>query len=433
VVEFNDDGSFLLNLYVPYPMFLRLSTINVYACPGDTIETTVDISDPTSPKQNISGTGLSLEVNQLIEKIDKAYCELPQMENADKQTPDSLLKWHDEQVARLDDVVRLMNAGLPELEGCSPLASDILRTYIVSAHLKRICNTYFRMDKNGLDERAYWQQYFSFLAPREKYLLDNPLLMISCSDLFFTSVQDAIMDPVIRQGWQGKILPLDYNAAYVRELAENDDVTRCESQKRAMDMLHDKLNISPTNFSAQVCMLRDLFSRIDLNKDMPDRNAEYVTSTLPIITHPELMRHALLTYRKYIKENELKQVEQRPITKGDSIFQRIIEPYKGNVLYVDFWEMSCGPCRGKMLEMREEVEANKDKPVKYLYITDDTPEKCRSFLEPNNIKGEQIFVTPAEWNFLKEKFDFVALPFVMLFDKQGKRRNTVTVEQLLQE
>lgn len=57
------------------------------------------------------------------------------------------------------------------------------------------------------------------------------------------------------------------------------------------------------------------------------------------------------------------------MTKGDSIFQRIIEPYKGNVLYVDFWEMSCGPCRAGMLAMRDEVKANKDKPVKYLYVT----------------------------------------------------------------
>lgn len=42
------------------------------------------------------------------------------------------------------------------------------------------------------------------------------------------------------------------------------------------------------------------------------------------------------------------------------------------------------------------MEANKDKPVKYLYITDDTPEQCKSFLEPNNIKGEHIHVTRAE-------------------------------------
>ena len=114
-------------------------------------------------------------------------------------------------------------------------------------------------------------------------------------------------------------------------------------------------------------------------------------------------------------------------------FQRINEPYKGNVLFVDFWEMSCGPCRGKMLSMRDEVEANKDKPVKYLYVTDDTPEHCKSFLEPNNIKGEHIHITRAEWGYLQEKFQFSAIPFVVILDKNGKQRKDVMVEQLLNE
>ena len=121
------------------------------------------------------------------------------------------------------------------------------------------------------------------------------------------------------------------------------------------------------------------------------------------------------------------------MTKGDSIFQRIIEPYKGNVLYIDFWEMSCGPCRAGMLHMRDEVEANKDKPVKYLYVTDDTPEHCKSFLEPNNIKGEHIHISRAEWGYLQEKFQFTAIPFVVVLDKQGKQRKNTTVEELLAE
>ncbi len=154
---------------------------------------------------------------------------------------------------------------------------------------------------------------------------------------------------------------------------------------------------------------------------------------MSVITHPELIRRAVLSYRDFIKGNEIKVVEQRAMTKGDSIFQRIIEPYKGNVLYVDFWEMSCGPCRGKMLSMRDEVEANKDKPVKYLYITDDTPEQCKSFLEPNNIKGEHIHITRSEWGYLQEKFQFTGIPFIVLFDKDGKQRDNASVQQLLEE
>jgi thiol-disulfide isomerase/thioredoxin len=182
-----------------------------------------------------------------------------------------------------------------------------------------------------------------------------------------------------------------------------------------------------------VCQLRHIFNSTEWHKDQHDIIADDFAATMAVVSHPELIRQGILAYREYMKENEIKVVEDKPLTKGDSIFQRIIEPYKGNVLYVDFWEMSCGPCRATMLQMRDEVEANKDKPVKYLYITDDTPEKCKSFLEPNNIKGEHTFITPSEWGYLQEKFQFTAIPFVLFFDKQGKQRENVTVQQLLEE
>ena len=326
-----------------------------------------------------------------------------------------------------------MNAGLPELEGCSPLASDILRTFILSQHLEHICRYYNLTDLDNPDRGAYWQQYFSFLAPREKYLLDNPLLMISADEFFFNYVEVSVMRPLYTTASKGLILPVDYNSETAIMLAGEKHNSIYEAKKLAMNELHDRLHISPTNFCTQVSMLRELFNMLKWFKDDYDMASESVSNTMPFITHPALIRRALLTYREYVKENELKVVEDKPLTKGDSIFQRIIEPYKGNVLYVDFWQMSCGPCRGGMLDMRDEVEANKDKPVKYLYITDDTPENCRSFLEPNNIQGEHIHITRSEWGYLQEKFQFSAIPFVLLFDKQGNQRKDVTVEQLLNE
>ena len=80
-------------------------------------------------------------MTELTEKIRTTYCNFAR-EHVDEQGPDSVMKWKDVQVARLDDMVRKMNAGLPELEGCSPLASDILRTYIVTQHMMNICDTY---------------------------------------------------------------------------------------------------------------------------------------------------------------------------------------------------------------------------------------------------------------------------------------------------
>ena len=440
VIEFKNDGTFSMNVYVPYPMFVLVYPMGtVYACPGDTVNITLDITKKTKEEGvKFDGTGLSGEVTRLIKQIDDKYCKFARSNNVHEKGPDSLMTWKNDQVAQMDELVRQMNAGLPELAGCSPLASDILRTYILADRLKYICDFYMRAENNlrndsTLDMNAYWQQFFSFVAPREKYLTDSPLLMIASDEFFFNRVEYQLFRPMHANRVMD-FIPFEYDSKVAEQIAQEKHVYSRKFRMNVMNELQEKLNFSPTDFSAQVCQLRDFFSiTTKWYKDQYDTIADDFAATMAVVSHPELVRQGILAYRDYIKENEIKVVEDKPLTKGDSIFQRIIEPYKGNVLYVDFWEMSCGPCRAGMLRMRDEVEANKDKPVKYLYVTDDTPEHCKSFLEPNNIKGEHIYIPRSEWGYLQEKFQFTAIPFVVIYDKQGRRRENVTVEQLLEE
>lgn len=439
VIEFKDDGTSSMNVYVPYPMQILVYPLGTaYACPGDTINVTIDTTKRTKEEGlKLDGTGLGGEVTRLLQQIDDKYCKPDWSNKVYEKGLDSLMAWKDEQVAQLDELVQQMNDGLPELAGCSPLASDILRTHILAMRLLHINDYYMRgediMRKDStLNREAYWQQYFSFVAPRAKYLTDNPLLMIAGDEFFFNRIEFQQFCTLQRRGLLDYI-PFDYDPMIAEMIAQEKHVFSREFRINAMNELHDKLHVSPTDFSAQVCQLRDFFSITEWHKDQHDIIADDFAATMAVITHPELIRRAVLTYRNFIKENEIKAVENKPMTKGDSIFQRIIEPYKGNILFVDFWEMSCGPCRGKMLRMRDEVEANKDKPVKYLYITDDTPEQCKSFLEPNNIKGEHIHVTRAEWGYLQEKFQFSGIPFVVIYDKDGNRCEDKTVQQLLEE
>lgn len=462
VIEFTPDGTFSMNVYVPYPMQLLLYPMGtVYGCPGDTITVSIDPTKKTKEEGvKFDGTGLSGEVTRLMQVVDDKYCKPDWSNKVYEKGPDSLMLWKDDQVAQLDELIRQMNGwsseshrastngrvvtddgkannGLPELAGCSPLASDILRTHILAQRLEHICDYYMRgmsnfRWKDPSDMKTYWQQYFSFVAPRAKYLTDNPLLMIAGDDFFFNRVEYAAFEPINASRTMAN-LPFDYNQAFADALAKEKTQTPREFRMNTMKELQEKLHVSPTDFSAQVCHLRSAFSTLKWLGDRYDQAADEVAAAMSVVSHPDLIRQGLLTFREYIKDNEIKVVEDKPMTKGDSIFQRIIEPYKGNVLYVDFWEMSCGPCRGGMLQMRDELEANKDKPVKYLYVTDDSPEKCKSFLEPNNIKGEHIHISRSEWGYLQEKFQFTGIPFVVLFDKQGKQRNDVTVDQLLNE
>ena len=439
VIEFKPDGTFSMNVYVPYPMQLLVYPMGtVYACPGDTVTVSINPTAPTKEEGvKFDGTGLSGEVTRLIQVIDPKYCKPDWSNNVHEKGPDSLMVWKDDQVAQMDELVRQMNAGLPELAGCSPLASDILRTHILAERLKYIIDYYMRAESklredSMLDKDAYWQQYYSFVAPRAKYLTDTPLLMIAGDEFFFNRVEFHLYHPMHRGGVV-EFIPFEYTPEDAEYISKQKHIYRREFRSNVMNELHDKLHVSLTDFTAQVCQLRDVFSMIKWHRDQYDTVVDDFAAAMAVVSQPDLVRQGILAYRDYIRENEIKMVEDKPLTKGDSIFQRIIAPYKGNVLYVDFWEMSCGPCRGGMLQMRGEVEANKDKPVKYLYVTDDSPEHCKSFLEPNNIKGEHIFITRSEWGYLQEKFQFTGIPFVVHVDKKGNVRENMTIDELLNE
>lgn len=88
----------------------------------------------------------------------------------------------------------------------------------------------------------------------------------------------------------------------------------------------------------------------------------------------------------------------------------------------------------QMLAEREKVEEMKDKPVRFLYIADETDrpiEMAEQWMKENNIKGEHIFVTHEEWKHLATKFQIDAIPFATAVDKDGKLTKMQELDKLL--
>ena len=44
--------------------------------------------------------------------------------------------------------------------------------------------------------------------------------------------------------------------------------------------------------------------------------ADDFAAAMTVISHPELIRQGILNYREYVKENEIKVAENKPLTKG---------------------------------------------------------------------------------------------------------------------
>lgn len=105
---------------------------------------------------------------------------------------------------------------------------------------------------------------------------------------------------------------------------------------------------------------------------------------------------------------------------ADSFFVKLVDKYKGKVIFIDFWATWCAPCMISIKEMaplKEELAKNKD--VVFLYITNpSSPEKTYRTIMPG-IKGEHYRVTDDQYNLLARQFQISGIPHYAIVNKSG--------------
>ncbi len=77
-------------------------------------------------------------------------------------------------------------------------------------------------------------------------------------------------------------------------------------------------------------------------------------------------------------KEEIKALAEMPmdsIVNGKDIFQKLIAPYRGRVIYVDIWGTWCGPCLQEMQFLPQLHEELKNLPVTYMYLANNSPEE----------------------------------------------------------
>lgn len=179
----------------------------------------------------------------------------------------------------------------------------------------------------------------------------------------------------------------------------------------------------------EIALTQAYFNRFDYNrKPLPQPEMAAFDAR---ITSPAF-RDRLLELSDYYAALQNKPLDGVNIVNNDAfediddpeeLLAALIAPYRGKVVYADFWGTWCGPCRENMKLMPPIKAACVDKDVVFLYFANNSPEATwRSLIGEMNLTGHNVVhhrLPGAQQKMLEEHLGVHQWPTYILFDRNG--------------
>jgi thiol-disulfide isomerase/thioredoxin len=183
-------------------------------------------------------------------------------------------------------------------------------------------------------------------------------------------------------------------------------------------LLHD-LGLTP-NLVYEIAKIRSLKNSFS-NFETKENAVEFWSHLKQGIQTPYLVQTGDRMLHKAFPDVEI-AAKPLPEGIGTDIFMKIIEPYKGKLLFVDFWATTCGPCLSGIRntkQLREKYANNPD--FDFVFITDmrGSPEShFNDFVKEQELKN--VYRIPQdEFNYLRQLFKFNGIPRYVVIDSNG--------------
>jgi len=467
--DIDDEGHFIVKVPVENSQEVyadwRRSHLHTVLEPG---ETYFYLFDYKNKKRLFMGHNSRLQNELLAHNFIRAYEQSDEHSMTDEQIKaynDQWMNMYQRNVTMLDSLLNenptlsRKYADYQRMSNVSTMAQELLQSRLFAISKKLPQTTLDFIEDNlwsnivkpyTVSREIGWFLYYYLLMAQEKntqmqqnMTFDaNTLLQMSERGLFKASAEDLT---TIKK-WQ--------NMMEQYKKASPDEAKKIEEQNKE---LIEELNILMQRPEVED-IVNDYFDMIDLKAKLIDSVyqdpvlrdiakgqllcSRFVERRLPlnqtcmdVLSEIQLpaIRNAVMTRNDKLLAIQQAEVEDiaslRPssdvegLTDGEAILRKILEPYKGRIVYLDIWGTWCGPCKEKLSESDYVKQQLKEFDIVYLYLANRSPEESwKNVIKQYKLTGDNCVhynLPTAQQRAVEEFLHVDAFPTYKLIDKQG--------------
>lgn len=212
-----------------------------------------------------------------------------------------------------------------------------------------------------------------------------------------------------------------YSKKYIKPLKEMAMDNKISLDKWLMrdSVLTNTLRLDKS-LTYEITKIRSL--EFEIKRSTKESAQEYWSRQKKNITHPFLIEEGDWMVKKIFPDLGAKSYGL-PSGKGSDVFNKIIAPFKGKILFVNFWATSCAPCISGINGMRDIREKyNENEVFDFIFITDERSSpigRYNDFVKEQELK-HSYRLPRDDYNYLREVFNFNGIPRYVVIDKEGK-------------
>ena len=433
VLDIADDGTFCKKFLASYPVcnsFIAdgskvfFNAIPFFARPGETIDISVRKAS-FGRYECVYNNGSSRDVERWLRtsrKLEGVMKPLWKFEGTFDEANEVADEVWRRAMARLQKVSRSEDYTPMEVQlALADLQANFGMDYI--GCIERIARGLTKSEERDsvwyteILDSAEWKKYLDYetYAPMRRIDYDNPLLFASSSYFFLQNrvqyakpVREDLYKGILSEGGGMEVNFENYSKKLTNNLAA----------------LRKFMGADRENLTAQMCVYKEMAQEFDTWRNTDDLLDSLFPLYLDALKNPYIRQKAEQFRDRRLAQTDL--ATPLPDVPDAELIRNLNAKFPGRFLIIDFWGMTCGPCRAAIQaskELRARVAKRDD--VKLIFIagecTAEGSEAYHNYVNEWLADEETVCLTNRDFDRLRELFQFNSIPHYETITPDGRR------------